>query len=166
MGHGQLTNFAAILRRHCGADARAGSGKRSNAADQRPGDPELLNSLTVGDFDARSKVPRWGCGRHAGVIALPKNLAMNPNLNLSASPSRAMKRFRSRLMKVCACALYLIAPFPLGWMAGTRTLDEHGIVGLLVLPALAVALAAGFGLFVLAQKVHDIAMEWRDSKSS
>jgi len=32
------------------------------------------------------------------------------------------------------------------------------------LPAMAVALAAAFGLFVLGQKAHDIAMEWRDSK--
>jgi hypothetical protein len=42
-------------------------------------------------------------------------------------------------------------------------LDEHGI-GVLGLPAMAVALAAAFGLFVLAQKAHDIAMEWRDSQ--
>ena len=72
-----------------------------------------------------------------------------------------MKRFKSRLMEVCACALYLMVTFPLWWMAST--LDEYGI-GLLGLPAMANAFAAAFGLFVLAQKAHDIAMEWRDAK--
>jgi hypothetical protein len=49
------------------------------------------------------------------------------------------------------CALYLMVPVPPWWMA--RMLDEYGI-GLLGLPAIAVALAAALGLFALAQKVR------------
>jgi hypothetical protein len=62
-------------------------------------------------------------------------------------------------MELCACALYLMAlmvPLPVWWMA--TMLDEHGI-DLPELPVIAVALASAFGLFVLAQKAHDIAME-------
>jgi hypothetical protein len=60
-------------------------------------------------------------------------------------------------MEVCACALHLMVGVPLAWMA-IRLEDGIGLLGL---PAMAVALAAIFGLFVLAQKTHDIAMEWR-----
>jgi len=62
-----------------------------------------------------------------------------------------MKRFW--LTDACACALYLTVAVPSWRMA--HTLDEHEI-GLLGLPAMAVALAAAFGLFVLAEKVRHI----------
>jgi hypothetical protein len=63
-----------------------------------------------------------------------------------------MKRFW--LTDVCACALYLMLPFPVWWMAST--LDEHEIGLLLGLPAIAVALAATLGQFVLAEKARHI----------
>ena len=71
-----------------------------------------------------------------------------------------MKRL-SRLIELCACALYLMAlmvPLPVWWMA--TMLDEHGI-GLPELPVIAVALALSFGVFVLARKTEDMAMECR-----
>jgi hypothetical protein len=57
-------------------------------------------------------------------------------------------------MDVCACALYLMSPFSLWWMA--NSLDEYGIGLLGGLPAMAVAFAAAFGLFVLAEKARHI----------
>jgi hypothetical protein len=74
-----------------------------------------------------------------------------------------MKRFRSRLMEVCACALYLTAWVPPWWMANSlaaHSLDEYGISLLGGLPAMAVAFAAAFGLFVLAQKARHITNTW------
>jgi hypothetical protein len=71
-----------------------------------------------------------------------------------------MKRL-SRLIELCACALYLMAlmvPLPVWWMA--TMLDEHGI-DLPELPVIAVALALSFGVFVLARKTEDMAMECR-----
>jgi hypothetical protein len=64
-------------------------------------------------------------------------------------------------MELCSCALYLMAlmvPLPVWWMA--TMLDEDGI-SLPELPVIVDALASAFGLFVLAQKAHGIAMEWR-----
>jgi hypothetical protein len=68
-----------------------------------------------------------------------------------------MKRFW--LTDVCACALYLTVTVPPWWMANSlaaHSLDEYGIGLLGGLPAMAVAFAAAFGLFVLAEKARHI----------
>jgi hypothetical protein len=58
---------------------------------------------------------------------------------------------------VCAGALYLTILVPPWWMANSLTahsLDEYGVGLLGGFPAMAVAFAAAFGQFVLAEKAR------------
>ena len=60
---------------------------------------------------------------------------------------------------MCWFALYLMVIVPPWWMANSlaaHSLDEYGIGLLGGLPAMAVAFAAAFGLFVLAEKARHI----------